>query len=78
MQRADSVSAEEIRELLRSRRGEWPAISHGARVSHSWISKFVNGKTDNPGHRTLCELRTFLVGQNASAGSAADQPGGGA
>jgi hypothetical protein len=57
----DSVSASEVKALLESRRGDWPAICLAAGVSHSWISKFVRGHIDNPGYLTLRNLREHLL-----------------
>lgn len=43
----------QVKEILESRRGEWQAIAAEAKVSHSWLSKFVNGHIPNPGLTTL-------------------------
>ena len=43
----------EVKAILEARRGEWQAISDEAKVSHSWLSKFVNGHIPNPGLTTL-------------------------
>jgi len=51
----------EVRDLLDARRGEWPAVVMACDVSHSWISKFVRGHIDNPGHQTLKRLRAYLA-----------------
>ncbi len=51
----------EVKALLESRRGEWLAISNKAQVSHSWLSKFVNGHINNPGYATLKRLHEFLT-----------------
>lgn len=42
-----------VKDILEARRGEWQAISEEANVSHSWLSKFVNGHIPNPGLATL-------------------------
>jgi hypothetical protein len=52
----------EIRTLLETRKGEWQAIARQAKVSHSWLSKFVNGHIPNPGYGTLKRLKAHLVG----------------
>jgi len=57
----------EIREALEARKGDWAAISAGANVSYSWLSKFVNGHIENPGYATLVKLRDYLNGTNAEA-----------
>lgn len=44
---------ETVKTILSSRRGEWPAIAKDAKVSYSWLSKFVNGHIPNPGLATL-------------------------
>lgn len=51
----------EVRTMLESRRGDWQAISTGAQVSHSWLSKFVNGHIPNPGYATLKRLHEYLT-----------------
>jgi len=61
MAHKDSVSASEVKELLYSRRGEWPTVAAEAKVSYSWISKFVNGHIPNPGYETLLALRNHLA-----------------
>ncbi len=50
----------EVRTLLAERRGNWLAIAEGAQVSHSWISKFVNGHIPNPGYEKLKRLHGYL------------------
>lgn len=50
-----------IRAQLENRRGEWLAIATTAGVSHSWISKFVNGHIPNPGYATLMKLSEALA-----------------
>lgn len=45
-----------VRELLEARKGEWQAIAAEANVSHSWLSKFVNGHIPNPGLATLTKV----------------------
>ena len=42
-----------VKDILASRRGEWAEIAKAAQVSHSWLSKFVNGRIPNPGLATL-------------------------
>lgn len=61
MRPADSVSPSEVRELLEKRRGDWPSITKEVDVSHSWISKFVRGHIQNPGTKTLLELKAHLT-----------------
>ena len=43
----------EVKAILEARRGEWQAIATESKVSHSWLSKFVNGHINNPGLATL-------------------------
>jgi transcriptional regulator with XRE-family HTH domain len=43
----------EVKRILEARRGEWQVIAEDAGVSHSWLSKFVNGHIPNPGLATL-------------------------
>lgn len=49
-----------IRDRLTERRGDWAEIAEQSGVSHSWISKFVNGRIPNPGYATLEKLSTVL------------------
>lgn len=49
-----------IKGQLESRKGEWLEIANKAGVSHSWISKFVNGHIPNPGYATLMKLSEAL------------------
>jgi predicted transcriptional regulator len=51
----------EVRALLDSRRGDWPAIAKHAEVSHSWLSKFVRGDIPNPGFATLKKVHSYLL-----------------
>ncbi|HEX7891446.1 MAG TPA: hypothetical protein VF522_18995 [Ramlibacter sp.] len=71
----DSVSATEVKVLLVRCRGDWPEISYQAKVSHSWISKFVNGHITNPGYRTLLDLREFLLAREAGQQSRGPEAG---
>lgn len=54
---ADQDLDQVVRELLERHRGSWPQISEKAEVSHSWLSKFVNGHIPNPGIETLKKIR---------------------
>lgn len=72
-QMPDAVSATEMKSLLAARRGEWPEISYEAKVSHSWISKFVNGHITNPGYRTLLDLRRYLIERESKQSSPESQ-----
>lgn len=49
-----------VRALLKTRKGEWLAISKGSGVSYSWLSKFFNGHIENPGYVTLTKLLAYL------------------
>ncbi|WP_429941999.1 hypothetical protein [Achromobacter xylosoxidans] len=51
---------QKVRELLHARRGGWLDIAMRAKVSHSWISKFVNGHIPNPGYGRLQRLAELL------------------
>jgi len=62
----------EVKAILESRRGDWQAIAMKADVSHSWLSKFVNGHIPNPGYATLKRLHECLTeGEQAPAPEAA-------
>lgn len=45
---------------LQRRKGDWPAIAEKADVSYSWLTKFAQGKINNPGIRTVDRLKTIL------------------
>lgn len=53
----------DIKRRLELRRGDWLEIAKKAGVSHSWISKFVNGHIANPGYATLVKLAAALPPQ---------------
>jgi len=50
----------EVRSLLLAHKGDWKRIAMTSGVSHSWISKFVNGHATNPGYARLRDLREAL------------------
>lgn len=54
-----------LRSRLIARKGEWAAIAQASGVSHSWISKFVNGHIPNPGLQTLTSIDACLNGERA-------------
>lgn len=54
-----------LKVALEARRGDWAEISSLSGVSHSWLSKFVNGHIHNPGLRTLEKLDCALRGQKS-------------
>lgn len=51
----------EVRQLLGSRKGDWQEIARDADVSYSWLSKFFNGRIDNPGYMTLRKIHARLT-----------------
>ena len=51
-----------IRKRLAAVKGDWVEIALLAGVSHSWMSKFMNGHINNPGIRTLEKLDVALEG----------------
>ena len=56
----------EIRNRLAARKGGWLEIAERAGVSHSWMSKFMNGHIKNPGIRTLEKLDGALEPHNST------------
>jgi predicted XRE-type DNA-binding protein len=52
--------AGEVYDLLKQRVGQWKEIADKAGVSHSWISKFVNGHIADSSNRRLTDLRDWL------------------
>ena len=59
----------QVRALLEAKRGEWPEVSKCAKVSHSWLSKFVRGEIPNPGYETLKRVHAALTAEAESATS---------
>jgi len=57
----------QVRAALLIRKGDWSAIAKQADVSHSWLSKFVNGHIDNPGFATLKRLHQHLIAPATTA-----------
>lgn len=51
---------QEVLDLLKARKGDWPAVVVASGVSYSWLSKFVNGHITNPGYGTLVRLHAVL------------------
>lgn len=51
---------ENIRNELRSRKGDWGVIASEAGVSYSWLTKFANNKIPNPGVITIERLDGIL------------------
>ncbi|WP_421885183.1 hypothetical protein [Methylibium sp.] len=64
----DTALDEHVRAALTARKGDWPRIAERAEVSHSWLSKFVNGHISNPGYATLKRLHEFLAEPEHSVG----------
>jgi hypothetical protein len=62
---ADNSLDTEVRTLLEKRRGDWQSIVEGAKVSHSWLSKFVRNEIPNPGYTTLKKVHDCLTGKKA-------------
>lgn len=62
----------EVRAILEKRRGDWQAISDESKISHSWLSKFVNGHIPNPGLTTLRKVREAItrIDKKEKAGAA--------
>ena len=54
-----------LKVALKARRGDWAEISSLSGVSHSWLSKFVNGHIPNPGRRGLEKLDCALRGKKS-------------
>lgn len=54
-----------IKTALESRRGDWQSIASRSQVSHSWLSKFVNGHITNPGVETLKAVKAALAARRA-------------
>lgn len=59
------VNDAEIKTLLEGRRGDWSAIAESSGVSHSWLSKFVNGHIENPGILTLRKVRAAIAANDS-------------
>lgn len=50
----------DVRTKLIKKKGAWPAISRQAGVSYSWLTKFAQGKIENPGARQLESVAACL------------------
>lgn len=50
-----------LRDLLTERKGFWADITEATNVSHSWLSKFVNGHIPNPGYGTMKKVHEHLT-----------------
>ena len=49
-----------VRVALEKARGTWVSVASKSGVSYSWISKFMNGRIQNPGHETLMAIKKAL------------------
>lgn len=56
-----------VKDLLAARKGHWQLIVEQSGVSHSWLSKFANGRIPNPGYATLKRLHECLNDAQAPA-----------
>ena len=65
MEQATPIDDAQIRKALEGCRGDWGTISQQAGVSHSWLSKFVNGHIPNPGLTTLRKVEAALAARAA-------------
>lgn len=52
--------ADTIREELQARKGDWPKICSETGISYWWLTKFAQGRIDNPGVKHLESLRTYF------------------
>lgn len=60
----------EVRSLLEGKRGQWQQIADDSGVSHSWLSKFVNGHIPKPGYVTLQRVHAALMKHQRKAARA--------
>jgi hypothetical protein len=49
-----------VKDLLVKHKGHWQTVVDEAKVSHSWLSKFVNGHIPNPGYPQLKRVHDCL------------------
>lgn len=49
-----------VRTELAARKGDWPDICKHTGVSYSWLTKFAQGRNDNPGVKTLEKLQVYF------------------
>lgn len=52
--------AETIRGELQARKGDWPKICADTGISYWWMTKFAQGRIENPGVRHLESLRVYF------------------
>lgn len=49
-----------IRSELVARKGEWPAVCRQTNLSYWWVTKFAQGRIENPGIRKLETLQAHF------------------
>ncbi|QTD88901.1 hypothetical protein [Burkholderia anthina] len=50
-----------IRTELLARKGDWPRISQETDISYWWLTKFAQGRIENPGVRVLEKLQQYFA-----------------
>lgn len=58
MLRMDTIAL--AKHELDLRRGDWPAICEGADLSYWWLTKFAQGRIQEPGLRKIERLQKYF------------------
>lgn len=58
--------ADTIRDELQARKGDWPKICADTGISYWWMTKFAQGRIENPGVRHLESLRAYFAATPAA------------
>ncbi|CAN7399415.1 hypothetical protein [Paraburkholderia terricola] len=49
-----------LRSELNARKGDWPAVCRQTNLSYWWMTKFAQGRIENPGIRKLETLQAHF------------------
>lgn len=52
--------AKKVRKELLAQKGNWPRICSDTGISYWWVTKFAQGRINNPGVRHLESLRSYF------------------
>lgn len=58
-----------VKNELLARKGEWPRISRETDISYWWLTKFAQGRIDNPGVLALEKLQTYFEAERRKEGA---------
>lgn len=49
-----------VAEALQARKGDWKQIAEDSGVSYSWLTKFAQGRIQNPAYNAIVKLDKVL------------------